>query len=102
MTQPYAAERQFGQDLAEVPSTGRRINALFVLSSLGIGGAEKQVVSLVNGMDRGRYCLSLVGLKSGEALLSQVEPGSCEHGALSLGVNKRLDLRAVRRLAKHI
>ena len=102
MTQPHPVEFRFRQDPAEVPSTRRRINALFVLHSLNFGGAEKQVASLINGIDRSRYSLSLVGLKSGEVLLRQIEPGSCENGISSLGVNKRLDLHAVRQLAKHI
>lgn len=89
-------------DPAEVPHAQRRINVLFVLQTLHIGGAEKQVASLINGIDRSRYALSLVGLKAGETLLGQIEPGRCENGTLCLGVRKSLDLHAVRRLAKHL
>ena len=102
LTRPHRPGPRSGQDPAEGRDSQRRINALFVLNVLAVGGAEKHVVSLINGIDRGRYALSLVGLKSGKALLDQIEPGSCENGTLCLGVNKGLDLNAVRRLAKYI
>lgn len=80
----------------------RRINVLFVLHTLHIGGAEKQVASLINGIDRSQYAVSLVGLKPGDTLLGQIEPGRCENGTLCLGVRKSLDLPALRRLAQHL
>jgi glycosyltransferase involved in cell wall biosynthesis len=93
---------RFRQGPAEVPNARRRINALFLLHSVTLaGGAEKHVVSLINRLDRNRYASSLVGLKSAEAL-PHVEPGSCENGAFCLGVNKGVDLDAVRQLARHI
>ena len=45
---------------------GQRIKVLYIISTLGIGGAEGQLVSLVTGLDRRRFepavcCLSMAG-----------------------------------------
>lgn len=80
----------------------RRINVLFVLYCLDVGGAEKQVASLVNGLDASRYALSLMGLKPGDDLLGQIHPDRCENRIWRLGVGRNLDLRAVRQLARRL
>ncbi len=38
---------------------GRKINILFIIPSLGTGGAERQVVDLINGLSRDRFNLFL-------------------------------------------
>lgn len=96
MTQPRFV------DPVEVSAPQRRVNVLFVLHTLDIGGAEKQVASLINGIDSSRYALSLVGLKPGDSLLGQIDPGRCENGAFCLGVGRSLDPLALHRLAKHL
>jgi glycosyltransferase involved in cell wall biosynthesis len=78
------------------------INVLFVLTSLCVGGAEKQVVSLINKIDRSRFNLSLVTVKEVNDLLGQVDPAACALGIQCLQVPKGFDWNAVRRLAAHI
>ena len=45
------------------------LRVLFLVNSLCVGGAEKHVVSLVNGLDPARHRLALTALKREEALL---------------------------------
>jgi glycosyltransferase involved in cell wall biosynthesis len=77
-------------------------NVVFVLNSLCFGGAEKQVVSLLNHMDKSRFALSLVRLKPVDDLLEQLNPQIRTGGTQCLGVRKGIDWGAVRRLAQHI
>jgi glycosyltransferase involved in cell wall biosynthesis len=46
---------------------------LFIVNSLGVGGAEKQVVTLLNHLDTQRFRLHLVYLKRNESLLPQLD-----------------------------
>lgn len=72
---------------------------LFLVNSLGTGGAEKQLVSLCNHLDAGRFGLHLAYLKRNEQLLPQLE----RHRLMSLDcldVAHRVDLGAVRRLRR--
>ena len=80
----------------------RPTNVLYILNSLCMGGAEKQVVSLVNRIDRARHAVSLVYLKEDNALLGQIDPASCMNGIHSLRVKKGIEWPAVRNLAQHI
>ncbi|MFC6518699.1 hypothetical protein ACFQAT_01930 [Undibacterium arcticum] len=41
----------------------RRINLLFIVNSVGIGGAERHVITLLNKLDTARFRLSLAYLK---------------------------------------
>lgn len=75
---------------------------LFVLNSLCIGGAEKQVVSLLNGLDPATHEVSLVLLKDDRTLAGEIGPGRCRGGIVGLGVRRGLDLAAVRALARRI
>jgi glycosyltransferase involved in cell wall biosynthesis len=45
---------------------------LFIVNSLDVGGAEKQVVALLNRLDSSRFRLHLAYLKRGETLLPQL------------------------------
>ena len=78
------------------------INVLFILNSLCVGGAEKQVISLINRIDRSRYATSLLYLKQADDLLAQIDPGSCPHGLRCLGVKKGIEWSAIRQIARHI
>ena len=78
------------------------INVLFILNSLCMGGAEKQVVSLINRIDRDSYASSLLYLKPIDDLLEQIDPKSCPNGIRCLGVDQGIRWSAVRQLARHI
>lgn len=79
-----------------------RTNVLFILNSLCVGGAEKQAISLINGLDTTRYAVSLLYLKREEALLGQIDPASCSNGIKCLGVKKGVEWRAIRELSEHL
>jgi glycosyltransferase involved in cell wall biosynthesis len=83
-------------------ATRQPLRLLFVLNSLCIGGAEKQVVSLLNRLDPATHEATLVLLKNDMALRSQIEPGRCRGGIVSLGVQRGLDWRAARALAQRM
>ena len=75
------------------------LSTVFVLNSLDTGGAERQVVSLVNGLGGPRHRIALACPKHGGALRAQVDPSRCEGGVACLGIQRGLDLGAVGRLA---
>jgi glycosyltransferase involved in cell wall biosynthesis len=77
------------------------VRTLFLVSTLGIGGAEKHVITLANGLDRGRFAISLAYLKPDEALLSQLDRTRLD-AVLSLNVQRRIDWQAVRVLTEHV
>ena len=70
---------------------------LFIVNSLGVGGAEKHVVTLLNRLDDTRLRLSLAYLKDDELLLPQLERAKLEE-VLRCGVRRPLDTTAVGRL----
>jgi glycosyltransferase involved in cell wall biosynthesis len=72
---------------------------LFLVNSLGVGGAEKQLVSLVNHLDAQRFRLHLAYLKRNEQLLGQLERERLT-SLDCLDVAHRIDLGAVRRLRR--
>jgi glycosyltransferase involved in cell wall biosynthesis len=78
-----------------------RTGVLFLVSTLGFGGAEKHTVTLANGLDRKRYRCSLAYLKPDEGLLPQLDSARLE-AVLSLDVRHRLDRNAVGALAGHL
>lgn len=78
-----------------------RINVLFVVSSLCVGGAEKHTVALANHLNGADTKSHLCYLKPVEALLPQVIPEVRER-ALSLDVTSRVDRSAVKRLRAFI
>ncbi len=80
----------------------RPINLLFIVNSLGCGGAEKHVISLANQLSTARYRLSLAYLKNDEALLPQVDRNRLAAGVLRCNVTKKIDLAVARRLARHM
>ena len=81
------------------PSPTRAPGVLFLVNSLGTGGAEKQVVTLLNHLDASRFRLHLAYLKRNEQLLPQLEHERLAE-LLCLDVAHRIDLKAVRRLRR--
>lgn len=72
---------------------------LFLVNSLRTGGAEKQLVSLLNHLDTRRFSLHLAYLKRSEQLLPQLDRGRLAQ-LLCLDVSHRIDIGAVRRLRR--
>lgn len=70
---------------------------LFIVNSLVMGGAEKQVVTLLNHIDTDRFRLHLAYLKRDEALLGQLRADRLDE-VLCCDVSHRIDRDAVRRL----
>ena len=85
-------------------STGHppALRTLFLMNSLGVGGAEKQVVSLFNGIAGPRHLPFLQCIKNDDALLEQIDPVLRPCVLPSLNVSSGLDLHAVRTLARRI
>lgn len=78
------------------------INLLFIVSSLSFGGAEKQVITLVNQLDLSKFRISLAYLKNDIELLSEVNYERLEGRVFSCNVSHKFDIGAVRQLAKYI
>jgi glycosyltransferase involved in cell wall biosynthesis len=76
-----------------MPSPG----LLFVVNSLELGGAEKQVVTLLNHLDTGRFRLHLAYLKRGERLLPQLDTTRLDD-LVCCDVTRGVERGAVRRL----
>lgn len=75
-----------------------RPGLLFIVNSLEIGGAEKQVVTLLNHLDTGHFRLHLAYLKPGDRLLPQLDTGKLD-ALVCCNVTRGLELRAVRQLS---
>jgi glycosyltransferase involved in cell wall biosynthesis len=80
----------------------KRIHLLFIVNSLGYGGAEKHVVTLANKLDTSRFKLSLAYLKAEVDLIPQLDIARFGGRIFCCNVTKRFDGQAVRRLADHI
>lgn len=74
---------------------------LFIVNSLETGGAEKQVVSVLNHLDPGRFRLHLAYLKRNERLLAQLRQERLS-ALLCCEVAHRIDTRAIRSLRELI
>lgn len=74
---------------------------LFIVNSLETGGAEKQVVSVLNHLDPGRFRLHLAYLKRNEKLLAQLRQERLA-GLLCCDVAHRIDMGAIRSLRRLI
>lgn len=75
-----------------------RPGLLFIVNSLELGGAEKQVVTLLNHLDTARYRLHLAYLKRGERLLPQLDRARLDE-LVCCEVTRGIERRAVRQLA---
>ena len=71
---------------------------LFIVNSLGPGGAEKHAVTLLNRLDTGHLRLHLAYLKRVETLLPQLDTSRLDE-VLCCDVERGIDRRAVHRLA---
>jgi glycosyltransferase involved in cell wall biosynthesis len=78
-----------------------RPGLLFIVNSLEVGGAEKQVVTLLNHLDTRRFRLHLAYLKSGDRLLAQLDTGKLEE-LTCCNVARGVEPRAIRQLASLI
>lgn len=78
--------------------TASRPGLLFIVNSLEVGGAEKQVVTLLNHLDTRQFRLHLAYLKSGDRLLSQLDTGRLEE-LTCCNVVRGVEPRAIRQLA---
>lgn len=74
---------------------------LFIVNSLETGGAEKQLVTLLNRLDAGRFRLHLAYLKRKEQLLPQLDRQRLAR-ILCCDVARRIDGKAVQRLREII
>ncbi|MGH8308298.1 MAG: glycosyltransferase family 4 protein [Steroidobacteraceae bacterium] len=79
----------------------RAPGVLFILNALAIGGAERQVVTLVNHLDTRRFRLHLAYLKRSEALLPQIDANRLD-GLFCCDVTSKLSVSAVRRLRRFV
>src|SRR5580658_11375699 len=70
---------------------------LFIVNSLELGGAEKQVVTLLNHLDPKRFRLHLAYLKRGERLLPQLDTSRLDE-LICCEVIRGVERRAVRQL----
>lgn len=74
---------------------------LFIVNSLETGGAENQVVTLLNHLEASRFRLHLAYLKRGSQLLPQLRTERLASIACC-NVTRRIDLAAVRQLRRII
>ena len=83
-----------------------RPGVLFIVNSLGVGGAEKQVITLLNELEDGAFRIHLAYLKGDDRLLPQLKREKVDD-VFCCGVRRPIDMAAVRRLrakvaARHI
>lgn len=83
------------------PRSSRPVRLLFVVNSLQGGGAEKQVLSLVQHLDLSRFTLGLLYLRRNDQLTDQVPHARLARFACC-DARSYLDIGAVRRLATEI
>jgi len=82
-------------------TTDGKVSALFIINSLCLGGAERQTVYLYNGLDKNKFDVSLAYLKPEESLAPEIDP-ALRPDVFCCDVTRRIDLKAVKRLANHI
>ena len=70
---------------------------LFIVNSLELGGAEKQVVTLLNHLPPGRFRLHLAYLKRSERLLPQLDTSRLD-ALVCCDIDRGVERRAVRQL----
>ncbi len=74
---------------------------LFILTSLVIGGAEKQLVTLINHLDNDFFELHFTYLKNKTELLPQINQHKLQ-GFFYGGVEKKVDFKTGRLLAQYV
>jgi glycosyltransferase involved in cell wall biosynthesis len=78
-----------------------RPGLLFIVNSLELGGAEKQVVTLLNHLDTERFRLHLAYLKPGQRLLPQLDTTKLD-ALVCCDVTRGVERRAIRQLGSLI
>jgi glycosyltransferase involved in cell wall biosynthesis len=73
----------------------RKISILFIVNTLEVGGAEKHVLSLLRGLDRERFHLSLVYLKDKGQLHAEFAAAGVDGDFQCAGVRHKSDLAAM-------
>lgn len=81
--------------------SSHRVNVLFIVNSLEVGGAERHVVTLLNHLDTSRFGLHLAYLKRQEQLLPQLLTGRLQE-LVCCDVRRGIERRAVDRLCRLI
>lgn len=84
------------------PNGEAPIRVLFIVVSAGVGGAENQVISLINNLDPDRVRPSLAYLKDERDLLPKIGPGRVGGAVFCCDVSSKLDLKAIWKLASFI
>ena len=74
---------------------------LFIVNSLDVGGAEKQLVTFINHLDESRFRLHLAYIKRGERLLPQLHTGKLDE-LICCDVKRGIELEGIRRLRRLI
>src|SRR5579859_3471540 len=74
---------------------------LFIVNSLELGGAEKQVVTLLNHLDTDRFRLHLAYLKPSQRLLPQLDTTKLDT-LVCCDVTRGIERRAIRQLGSLI
>lgn len=77
----------------------KKKSILFIVNSLGTGGAEKHVVTLLNRLDPSKFSLSLAYLKNRTDLLPQLVQSRLDE-VVCCEASKGLDWQAVKKLAR--
>jgi len=75
-------------------------NILYIIPRPEIGGAERQLLMLMQGLDRRRYCPHVVCLDGDGSLLGDYQEAS--ESCLVLNRKKAFDLRVLQKLRAHI
>ena len=83
------------------PAAARTPGVLFIVNSLETGGAERQVVTLLNNLDDRRFRLHLAYLKRNEKLLPQLRRERLAR-LVCCDVARRIDGNGIRRLRELI
>jgi len=84
-----------------IKESTEKVNVLFILSSLVMGGAEKHVISLVNELDTNKFNLSLGYLKNDTTLESQVKKERLD-GFIYFNATKKLDFNAAQTVIDYV
>lgn len=82
-------------------AASRKPEVLFIVNSLGTGGAEKQVVTVLNDLDTRRFRLHLAYLKRDEKLLGELRRERLA-ALVCCDVARRVDGKAIRHLRELI
>jgi glycosyltransferase involved in cell wall biosynthesis len=81
---------------------GVRCHVMFLINSAGVGGAETHTISLVNGLDRRRFRVSLVYLRDETDLLNTIDRRQPTEFVFCGGVKKKFDRAAIAKLVRFV